>query len=91
MTTMLRRILPKALIATILPGLALGLAGCGQKGDLQRPKTAKAIPIPYGRAVPPSTTAMLKPPVQAVPGVSAELLTKSEPRPDDPFNLPPPE
>jgi predicted small lipoprotein YifL len=87
MTTMMRRIL----LSAVLPGLALGLAGCGQKGDLQRPKTAKAIPIPYGRAIPPSTTVMMKPPVQAVPGVSSELLTKSEPRPDDPFNLPPPE
>jgi predicted small lipoprotein YifL len=79
----------RVVLALVLPCLAL--AGCGQKGDLQRPKTAKSHPVPYGRDTAPTTAALMKPPVQAVPGVNSELLTRSEPRPDDPFNLPPDE
>jgi predicted small lipoprotein YifL len=87
--TMVRRIL----IAVIVPGLVLGLGGCGQKGELERPKTSKshAVPTAYGRDAPQTTAALMKPPVQAVPGLSSELRTKSEPREDDPFNLPPKE
>ena len=82
-------IVRRTLIAALVPALTLGLAACGQKGELQRPKTAKAQPVPYGRDAPLTTKDQMSPSPQAVPTVAAELLTKSQPRPDDPFNLPP--
>ena len=77
-----------ALVAVPLLGT---LGGCGQKGDLKRPLSAKSVPIPYGRDQPPTTAALMRPPPQAAPTRDVELMTKSEPRPDDPFNLPPKE
>jgi predicted small lipoprotein YifL len=82
----MRRLTIAALVA--MPLLAT-LGGCGQKGELKRPQSVKAIPIPYGRDTPPTTATLLKPPPQAAPSRDVELMTKSEPRPADPFNLPP--
>jgi predicted small lipoprotein YifL len=79
------------LTAALLPMLTLSLSACGQKGDLQRPKSAKSHPVPYGRSVPETTAALMKAPTQAAPQRNVELRTRSEPREDDPFNLPPEE
>jgi hypothetical protein len=46
-------------------------------------------PAPYGRGDTPNADAMLTPPVQANPGRSVELRSRSEDRQDDPFDLPP--
>ena len=75
----------------IIIAIALALAACGQKGDL-RPRSAQANPpAPYGREQALTTEALLTPPPQAAPQRSVELRTRSEPREDDPFNLPPEE
>jgi predicted small lipoprotein YifL len=81
----------RSLIAALLVIPIVTLGGCGQKGDLKRPQSARSVPVPYGRDQPPTTDAFMKPPVQAAPARNVELLTKSAPRPDDPFNLPPKE
>ena len=69
--------------------LVLGLAACGQKGDLV-PPPGKSLPVaPYGRADQPSAEKLLEPPTQAAPERSVELRKRSEEREDDPFDLPP--
>jgi predicted small lipoprotein YifL len=77
------------IVACLVLPLLGTLGGCGQKGDLKRPQSAKSVPVPYGRDQPPTTAALMKPSPQAAPARDVELMTKSEPRPDDPFNLPP--
>ncbi len=69
----------------------LGLAACGQKTDLKPAAGQRLPPAPYGREASPSADALLEPPVQAIPERSVELRKRSEPREDDPFDLPPPE
>lgn len=69
----------------------LSLAACGQKTDLA-PPPGKALPIaPYGREERPAAEELLMPPPQAAPERSVELRRRSEPREDDPFDLPPSE
>ena len=67
------------------------LAGCGGRADL-RPVAGRTLPVaPYGRAERPVAAELLSPPPQARPGRAVELRQKSEPRLDDPFDLPPQE
>ena len=47
--------MPRILVWAAVPVLALTLVGCGQKGDLQRPKSARNAPLPYGRTTQLST------------------------------------
>jgi hypothetical protein len=68
---------------------ALALAACGTQGDL-KPKPGKVLPkAPYGRADQPSSNELLSQTSQARPSRNVELHTRSEPRTDDPFDLPP--
>ena len=69
--------------------LACAVGGCGRKGDLRRPQSARSVPVPYGRDQPPTTASQMTPPPQAAPERNVELLIRSQPRPDDPFDLPP--
>jgi hypothetical protein len=70
---------------------ALPLAACGQKADL-RPAEGRQLPVaPHGRDEPKSAEALLEAPPQAAPERSVELRKRSEPRADDPFDLPPEE
>jgi len=69
----------------------LGLAACGQKTDLTTAPGQKLPPAPYGREEQPAFDALIQPPTQAIPERSVELRKRSEPRDDDPFDLPPPE
>ena len=71
--------------------LVAALAACGQKTPLQPRAGDTPPPAPYGREEPHSSTALLEPPVQAIPERSVELRKRSEEREDDPFDLPPPE
>ncbi len=74
-----------------LIGAALSLVGCGQAADL-KPLPGNAMPpAPYGASSEKTTAELLKLPPQAEPERSAELRSRSEPREDDPFELPPPE
>jgi hypothetical protein len=67
----------------------LGLVGCGNKQTLHPPAGA-ALPIKPATAPAPLTAAqLLKQPTSERPARSDELLTKSQPRPVDPFDQPP--
>ncbi|WEK47575.1 MAG: hypothetical protein P0Y56_04580 [Candidatus Andeanibacterium colombiense] len=65
------------------------LSACGQTADL-KPETGRALPAaPYGRADQPTAEELVAPVPQAAPERSVELLTRSQERPNDPFDLPP--
>ena len=75
--------------AVIGLALALLLAACGSMSGL---KTApgKSLPVAtYGESATPSPTQLLTPSNQARPERSDELLTNSEQRRSDEFDLPP--
>lgn len=69
--------------------LLLSLTACGARTDL-KPAVAHNLPVqPYGRPDRPSVGELLTPGSLARPTDAIELRTKSEPRGDDPFDLPP--
>jgi hypothetical protein len=67
----------------------LALAGCGQKQSLKPPANAPTPPKPVTAPAAPSADDLLKHQPAERPSRSDELLTKSEPRQDDPFDQPP--
>lgn len=76
---------------TILLGLALAaLAGCGQQEALRPPEGASLPPKPALAAAQPTSVDLLTPRTEERPRRSEELITKSQERPDDRFDLPPP-
>ena len=77
------------LLPIALTCCALALAGCGQRAEL-RPVTGESLPpAPYGAEERPTAAELLTPEPLAVPERTIELRTKSEPRAEDPFDLPP--
>jgi hypothetical protein len=73
----------------VAAGLGLLLAACAQTADL-KPRAGKSLPVaPFGREDPPKAAELLQTTPQAAPERSVELQTRSEQRPDDPFDLPP--
>ncbi len=73
--------------AALLPLL---LAGCGKQETLH-PAEGASLPVkPAMAATQPTVDQLLTPTTQQRPGRSEELLLKSEERPDDRFDLPPP-
>jgi hypothetical protein len=78
----------------LLSGLALGaallaLSACGTENEL-KPKPGKSLPVaPYGRLDRPASGELLGQSSQSRPSRNVELHTRSEPRNDDPFDLPP--
>lgn len=73
-----------------LCALTLPLAACGKKVDLH-PSAGKAMPVtPAGAPKQPTAEELMTPPVQARPERSDEILRRSEQRPTDEFDLPPP-
>jgi hypothetical protein len=66
------------------------LAGCGSREALRPPAGETLPPKPAMAATTPTVDELLTPPAEARPDRSDELLKKSEERPDDRFNLPPP-
>jgi hypothetical protein len=69
---------------------ALGLAGCGRVSDLH-PAPGHAPPAkPMMARGTPTVRELLTPPSYARPARVDELVTKSQPRAADPFDLPPP-
>ncbi|WP_334181537.1 hypothetical protein [Novosphingobium sp.] len=71
--------------------LLLALSACGQRASLALKPGQQLPPAPYGRAQKPGSGELLQTPTLAIPERSVELRTRSEPRDDDPFDLPPPE
>ena len=70
--------------------LALLLAGCGRVADLQ-PAPGQPLPVkPLMARTTPTPEELLTPPTYARADRVDELMKRSEPRPQDPFNLPPP-
>lgn len=74
---------------TALLLIAISLTACGKRGELQRSPGMTAPPVAYGESKPKSADAMLEPSTQATPERSSEILTRSEVRGDDPFDIPP--
>ena len=70
--------------------LALALAACGKQEVLHPPQGASLPVKPAMAATQPTVDQLLTPSAQQRPGRSEELLLKSEERPDDRFDLPPP-
>jgi hypothetical protein len=75
-------------ILILLTG-ALTAGGCGNQQRLAPPQGASLPPKPATAPTTPSATQLLTPAPTIKPTRSDELLTKSQPRPDDPFDLPP--
>ena len=69
--------------------LALLTAACGARGDLRPAEGAQLPPPAYGAETRPTASDLLTPPPQARPGRVDELLTRSDERADDTFDLPP--
>lgn len=70
--------------------LALALAACGRVGELQ-PPPGQPLPVkPKLATTTPTPEELLTPPTLARPVRVDEILTRSEPRRPDRFDLPPP-
>jgi hypothetical protein len=69
--------------------LPLALAACGSARTL-RPADGQALPpAPYGARATPTPSDLLRPRVQARPQRNDEVLTRSQERRSDDFDLPP--
>jgi hypothetical protein len=69
--------------------LLLLLAACGARQKLKPPVGASLPPKPATAVTQPTPEQLLALPVITRPSRSDELVTKSQPRPDDRFDLPP--
>ncbi|GLV26219.1 hypothetical protein [Sphingobium sp. Cam5-1] len=69
--------------------LVLGLAACGGRQPLKPIEGQKMPAVPVGAAAAPTAQQLMTPSIQARPERNVELLTQSEERKDDPFDLPP--
>ena len=69
--------------------VALMLAACGQKAELEPLAGHSMPPTPYGAKAQPDTEKLLELDPLAAPPRSVELRKRSEEREDDPFDLPP--
>jgi hypothetical protein len=66
------------------------LSSCGRRAELV-PAPGHAMPVkPQLARATPTFDELLTPPTQARPTRIDELVTRSKPRPADPFDLPPP-
>ena len=69
---------------------ALAVAGCGRVADL-KPAAGKPLPVkPLMARTTPTPQELLTAPPYAKPDRVDELVKRSQPRPTDPFDLPPP-
>ena len=68
----------------------LSLAGCGRVADLQPPPGGKLPVKPEMARTTPTAKELLAIPTYAKPDRVDELVRRSQPRPADPFDLPPP-
>ena len=69
---------------------ALIFGGCGRVADL-KPAAGHQLPVkPMMARATPTPEDLLAVPTYAKPDRVDELMKRSEPRPQDPFNLPPP-
>ena len=77
------------LMRVIAVATAALLAGCGRQTDL-RPAAGESLPPkPLMARATPTPNDLLTIPTYAKPNRVDELMKRSEPRPQDPFDLPP--
>jgi len=75
--------------AALLTGIVLLASACGVRGPLE-PESGQPLPIrPETAARQPITEELLDAPPIARPSRVDELITRSEERPEDRFELPP--
>jgi predicted small lipoprotein YifL len=74
----------------ILCAATVALTGCGKREPLMPAAGASMPPKPAMASSAPTVDQLLTPSSQQRPGRSEELLQRSEERPDDRFDLPPP-
>lgn len=78
------------LTRVIVLATAVLFAGCGRQVDL-RPASGQSLPVkPLMAKTTPTPEQLLAIPSYARPDRVDELVKRSEPRPQDPFDLPPP-
>ena len=78
------------LARSIVLAAAFALAACGRVADL-KPAPGQTLPVkPLMARATPTPQQLLTIPSYAKPDRVDELMKRSEPRPQDPFNLPPP-
>jgi hypothetical protein len=75
--------------ALTLTVLALALASCGGRQPLRPLEGQKTPAVPVGAESAPTAQQFMTPPMQSRPGRSVDLLSQSEKRQQDPFDLPP--
>ena len=81
----------KHIAKTLAALAALASAGCGNVGPLEPPK-GQPLPVkPLLARATPTADELLEAPPYANPERVDELITRSEPRRPDRFDLPPPE
>ena len=74
----------------LLLAAVVALAACGREAEL-KPAPGQAMPVkPLMARATPTVDELLTPPSYTRPGRVDELMKKSQPRPQDPFDLPPP-
>ena len=74
----------------LLAGLVALLGSCGRVTDL-KPAPGQSLPVkPLMARTTPTANQLLKLPPYAKPDRVDELIKRSQPRQDDPFELPPP-
>ena len=76
----------RALVGLALVGL---LAACGSRTELRPKQDMQTVPKAAEAKAPETPTQLMTPSTQARPDRKADLLTKSEERAEDPFDLPP--
>jgi len=69
--------------------LAIALASCGGRQPLKPIEGQKMPAVAVGAAAAPTAQQLMSPSTQARPERNVELLTQSQERKDDPFDLPP--
>ena len=73
----------------ILLGTGLALTSCGAASNL-KPPPGKSLPVaPYGAQATPTPKQLVTPSSQARPARSDDLLSSSQDRRSDEFDLPP--
>jgi len=74
----------------ILIASVAALAACGRQAEL-KPAPGQPMPVkPLMAKTTPTVDQLLTPPTYARPARVDELVKRSQPRPQDPFDLPPP-
>ena len=76
----------RAIAVTVL---TLAIAACGGRQPLKPIEGQKMPAVPVGAAAAPTAQQLMTPSIQARPERSVDILSQSEERQDDPFDLPP--